>query len=58
MARNFIHAAAWDYRFICRNFQDSGQPFYNKLNNLSTVDFYTKSTKKTVKYYKVERVIA
>ena len=29
--------------------------FDNKLNNLSTADFYTKSTKKAVKYYKLER---
>ena len=31
--------------------------FYNELNNLSTADFYTQSTKKTGKYYEVERVI-
>ena len=32
--------------------------FYNKLNNLSTADFYTKATKKAVKSYEAERVIA
>jgi hypothetical protein len=31
--------------------------FYNEQNNLSTSDFYTKSTKKAGNYYEVERVI-
>jgi hypothetical protein len=31
--------------------------FYNERNNISTSDFYTKSTKKAGKYYEVERVI-
>ncbi len=32
--------------------------FYKQLNNLSTTDFYTKSTKKAGKYYEVQRIIA